>query len=177
MASVISALSDNSIWLVISVFVLVLLLIIGGSKLYMEVRDMIVIKPLKEHTNELWKKDIETKLDDLKTFSEDNKKQSIAHDEELRQQMNKIDMTVSDVSDLIVDMKIDLIRSQILDFETRLLNGQSASKEKFDNMFDMYEQYEKILERYKRENGQVELAMELIRSKYKELWLSGDFVN
>ena len=60
-------------------------------------------------------------------------------------------------------------------FETRLLNGQSASKEKFDNVFDIFEHYEEILTKYNRENGQVKLAMELIEIKYKEMWSKGKF--
>jgi len=173
--NIIIALSEYSIWTVLLIFFLVLLFIIGCKKIYADIRDMIIEKPLQEHAVELWKQDIETKLDDLKITSEENKKQSILHDEELRQQMNKIDVTVSDMSELIVDMKIDLIRSQILDFETRLLNGQSASKEKFDNVFDIFEHYEEILTKYNRENGQVKLAMELIEIKYKEMWSKGKF--
>jgi len=139
-------------------------------------------KPLDDQKDELWRidvterinqvegeiKEVRTGVSEISERLDESINQSIKHDDKLKYQLD-------DITSLFVDREINSIRSRILDFEARLLEGKPASKEKFDNIFDMYCQYEAILKKYNRKNGQVELAIEMIRNEYMKKWNDKNF--
>jgi len=147
-------------------------------------RSWVTKKPLDNQKDELWRNDVTERINEVEGEIKEVKdgvseisgrldesiKQSIKHDDKLQIQLN-------DITSLFVDREINSIRTRILDFEARLLEGKPASKEKFDNIFDMYCQYEAILKKYNRKNGQVELAIEMIRAEYMKRWNDKDFVD
>lgn len=69
---------------------------------------------------------------------------------------------------MFIEKEITDIRFSILEFTSSLSNGKEYNKEAYDNIFRMYDKYERILEENNMENGLIEESMEFIREMYKE---------
>lgn len=102
----------------------------------------------------------------LKEQREQDVRNSIKHDE-------KIEAKVDRIADLLLDERIDNKRSAILNFANAAQNGKTQDKEQFDWILAQYDKYEKILQEYSLENGQVEQSMKYIRELYAEKMKSG----
>lgn len=102
----------------------------------------------------------------LQSKQDEDRKQSIKHDREIKADLEKL-------TQLFIDKEIDDMRWEILDFASALSAGRRYSKEQFDHVFVIYDKYEKILEENCLDNGQVTTSMEVIREIYKETLLKG----
>lgn len=105
-------------------------------------------------------------LDELHKQHEESVKQSIRHDEVIRNDLQNL-------TKMFVDKQIDDMRYEILDFASALSSGRMFSKEQFDHVISIDEKYQKILKENKLENGQVTASMEVIKDIYKEKLKNG----
>lgn len=131
---------------------------------------VIINKPVKwlRRRNEDHELVIKT-AEELKKLSkkhEEDTKQSIRHDEMIRNDLKKL-------TRIVVDTKIDDMRWEILDFTSALTSGRRYNKESFDHVISQHEKYEKILEENGLENGQVTASMEVVMDVYKEKLKNG----
>lgn len=74
---------------------------------------------------------------------------------------------------MFVDKEVDDMRWEILNFCSALTSGRKYNKESFDHVIQIHEKYEKVLEEYNMENGQVTASMEVIMDVYKEKLKNG----
>ena len=105
-------------------------------------------------------------LKELHNKHEEDTKQSIRHDEIIREDLSKL-------TQLFIEKQIDDIRYEILDFSSALSSGRQYSKEQFDHIIKIHEKYEKILKENGLENGQVTVSMQVIMEIYKEKLKNG----
>ena len=105
-------------------------------------------------------------LKELHNKHEEDTKQSIRHDEIIREDLSKL-------TQLFIEKQIDDIRYEILDFSSALSSGRQYSKEQFDHIIKIHEKYEKILKENGLENGQVTASMEVIMEIYKDKLRTG----
>lgn len=131
---------------------------------------VIINKPVKwlRRRNEDHELVIKTaeELKKLSSKHEEDTKQSIRHDEMIRNDLKKI-------TRIVIDTKIDDMRWEILDFTSALTSGRRYNKESFDHVISQHEKYEKILEENGLENGQVTASMEVVMDVYKEKLKNG----
>lgn len=126
---------------------------------------IIIKKPVKwlknrDDDHELVIKTAE-ELKKLSKKHEEDTKQSIRHDEMIREDLERL-------THIVIDTKIDDMRWEILDFTSALTSGRRYNKESFDHVISQHEKYEKILEENGLENGQVTASMEVVMDVYKE---------
>ena len=105
-------------------------------------------------------------LEELHNKHEEDTKQSIRHDEIIREDLSKL-------TQLFIEKQIDDIRYEILDFSSALSSGRQYNKEQFDHIIKIHEKYEKILKENGLENGQVTASMEVIMEIYKDKLRTG----
>ena len=105
-------------------------------------------------------------LEELHNKHEEDTKQSIRHDEIIREDLSKL-------TQLFIEKQIDDIRYEILDFSSALSSGRQYSKEQFDHIIKIHEKYEKILKENGLENGQVTVSMQVIMEIYKDKLRTG----
>ena len=105
-------------------------------------------------------------LEELHNKHEEDTKQSIRHDEIIREDLSKL-------TQLFIEKQIDDIRYEILDFSSALSSGRQYNKEQFDHTIKIHEKYEKILKENGLENGQVTASMEVIMEIYKDKLRTG----
>lgn len=105
-------------------------------------------------------------LKDLHDKHEEDTRQSIKHDEMIRNDLQKL-------TKMFVDKQIDDMRWEILDFASALSAGREYNKETFDHVISIHEKYEKILAENNLKNGQVTTSMEIVMEVYKEKLKNG----
>lgn len=72
--------------------------------------------------------------------------------------------------------KIDSWRTEILDFANSAMNRRKHTKEEFDHIIKVHDDYEKYVKERGLENGQVKLAYEYIVKIYKRCLEKNSFL-
>ena len=87
-------------------------------------------------------------------------------DDKLIRSLNeKIDKNNKDTLSLLVDSK----RNAIIDFASRVSNSDvPVTKEYFNRIFKLYQEYEDIIEKNGLTNGEVDIAYRIIVESYEE---------
>lgn len=72
-------------------------------------------------------------------------------------------------NELTLDLYIDLNRHRIIDFASKIANDNAiVAREEFNRIFKVHEQYERILEKYGKTNGEVDVAYRVIVESYED---------
>lgn len=76
--------------------------------------------------------------------------------------------TLEVTKELTLDLYINVNRNRIIDFAGKVINEDVAvSREEFNRIFKIYNEYEEILEKYGKTNGEVEVSIRIIREAYE----------
>lgn len=76
--------------------------------------------------------------------------------------------TLEVTKELTLDLYINVNRNRIIDFAGKVVNEDAAvSREEFNRVFKIYDEYEAILEKYGKTNGEVEISIRIIREAYE----------
>lgn len=95
-------------------------------------------------------------------------RQSIIHDDMIKNELQNL-------SKMFIDMEIQDIRWNILNFCADLSNGKEFSRECYDYVFKLYDKYEKVLIDNGLTNGLIEQSIAYIREKYHDNLKYGRF--
>ena len=75
--------------------------------------------------------------------------------------------TLASNNELTLDLYININRNRIIDFASKIANDNvSASREEFNRIFKIHDEYEAILEKYNKTNGEVDIAIRIIEESY-----------
>jgi hypothetical protein len=70
-------------------------------------------------------------------------------------------------NELTLDLYININRNRIIDFASKIANnGVIVSREEFNRIFKTYDDYEAILEKHNKTNGEVDIAISIIKDAY-----------
>lgn len=100
-------------------------------------------------------------LELLQSKQNEDVRQSIVHDKRIKDD-------IQNLSKMFIDLEIQDIRWNILNFCSDLSNGKQFSSEYYDYVFKLYDKYEKMLNENDMTNGLVEQSISYIREKYHE---------
>lgn len=71
-------------------------------------------------------------------------------------------------NELTLDLYINSNRNRIIDFASKIANGNVVvSREEFNRIFKVYNDYENILKKYNKTNGEVDVAHRIIIEAYE----------
>jgi len=73
------------------------------------------------------------------------------------------------------DHKVESQRRDILNFADKLMRGEQKTKENFDSIIKLHDEYEKYIKQNNIKNGQTDLAFKYISDKYQECMDSNSF--
>lgn len=123
-----------------------------------------VIKDVKETLRDFnghYSADNIQKRDDWMTAV--NKK--LAQDEQwIRELSQKLDKNNADTLALLIDSK----RTQIIQFATLVADGKTpVTREQFNRIFKLYEDYEDIIKKNGMTNGEVDISYRIIKESYE----------
>ena len=100
-------------------------------------------------------------LELLQSKQNEDVRQSIVHDKRIKDD-------IQNLTKMFIDLEIQDIRWNILNFCSDLSNGKQFSSEYYDYVFKLYDKYEKMLNENDMTNGLVEQSISYIREKYHE---------
>lgn len=70
-------------------------------------------------------------------------------------------------NELTLDLYINTNRNRIIDFASKIVNENVAvSREEFNRIFKIHHEYEAILQKHNRTNGEVDIAIRIIEESY-----------
>ena len=80
-------------------------------------------------------------------------------------------------NELTLDLYINVNRNRIIDFASKITNDNIAvSREEFNRIFKIYADYENILEKYHKTNGEVDIAIRIIEESYEHHMKNHSFI-
>ena len=83
-------------------------------------------------------------------------------------ELTKFKESLEVTKELTLDLYININRNRIIDFAGKVINEKIAvSREEFNRVFKIYNEYEEILEKYGKTNGEVEVSIRIIRDAYE----------
>ena len=70
-------------------------------------------------------------------------------------------------NELTLDLYININRNRIIDFASKIANDTVVvSREEFNRIFKTYKEYEEVLEKHNKTNGEVDIAISIIKDSY-----------
>lgn len=80
-------------------------------------------------------------------------------------------------NELTLDLYININRNRIIDFASKIANENvSVSREEFNRIFKIHNDYEAILEKHNRTNGEVDIAIRIIEESYENHMKQHSFI-
>ena len=87
---------------------------------------------------------------------------------EISKNLSGVTEALKDNTKLTEEMFIQSSRDRIIDFATKVASDESmVSREEFNRIFKVYSKYEKYLEEHDLTNGEVDVAIRIIREAYE----------
>lgn len=80
-------------------------------------------------------------------------------------------------NEIILGLLIDNKRNTIIDFASKIVDANyPATREQFNRIFKIYDEYEDIIEENELTNGEVNVAIHIIRESYEEHMRNHNFL-
>ena len=80
-------------------------------------------------------------------------------------------------NELTLELYININRNRIIDFASKIVNENCAvSREEFNRIFKIHNDYEAILEKYNKTNGEVDIAFRIIEESYENHMKAHSFI-
>lgn len=80
-------------------------------------------------------------------------------------------------NELTLDLYINVNRNRIIDFASKIINENViASREEFNRIIKVYHEYESILEKYGKTNGEIDIAYRIITESYEKHMRNHTFI-
>ena len=145
---------------------------------YVKVRKFFARKRQEREDTLATLKQVKALLNDVNQhYSEDNITKRDAWMQWVNDRAKVYDQSVADLTALkealasnnalTLDLYININRNRIIDFASKIANGvASVSREEFNRIFKTYVEYEEILKKHNKTNGEVDIAMSIIKDSY-----------
>lgn len=122
------------------------------------------VQSLLSDVNEHYRADNITKRNEWMQWVNDRAK---VYDESVVELTSLKDALASN-NELTLDLYINVNRNRIIDFASKIANENvSVSREEFNRIFKIYNDYEAILDKYGKTNGEVDIAIRIIEESYE----------
>lgn len=103
----------------------------------------------------------------------DSEKKREQQDALMRELNEKLDKNNAVTLSILIENK----RSSIIDFASKVIDeNYPVTKEQFNRIFKIYKEYEEIIEEHKLINGEVDIAMHIIRESYEQHMKNHTFI-
>jgi hypothetical protein len=80
-------------------------------------------------------------------------------------------------NELVLDLYINSNRNRIIDFASKIVKEDApVSREEFNRIFKTYNEYEEILEKHNKTNGEVDIAIRIIEESYADHMKNHSFI-
>ena len=113
-----------------------------------------------------WMSNVNRRLDEAETAREENRQC-------IRSLESKLDKNNEDTLSLLIDSK----RNTIINFADLVIDeNKPVTREQFHRIFKLYKEYEEIIEQNNMTNGEVDIAIRIIKESYEKHMRHHSFV-
>ena len=85
--------------------------------------------------------------------------------------------TLASSNELVLDLYINVNRNRIIDFASKIANDNApVSREEFNRIFKTHSEYEDVLAKHNKTNGEVDIAMRIIEDSYANHMKNHSFI-
>ena len=121
------------------------------------------VRELLDDVNKHYSQDNITKRDEWMSWVNGR---AIVYDEAVNE-LTALKDTLTMNNELTLDLYINVNRNRIIDFASKIANEDSVvSREEFNRIFKIYHEYESTLKKYGKTNGEVDVAIRIIKESY-----------
>ncbi len=171
---------DNVGWgNIIVMFLFLLILVVGLLQSLHYIREFFGIETkqtLKDKERDSKITELNKQIDELRQsdhkFYNDrvhDREQSFSIQKDLVENLTKLSDTLTEIKTDILEEKMERKRWNILNMADELRhNSYYIDRERYENVFRDYDDYEEIIKKLGRTNGFIEESIKFIRSQYKE---------
>lgn len=97
--------------------------------------------------------------------------------DEDRNHIHTLEEILLKVQQEVVKLRIESMRSEIIAFASRVSNGDYiATREEFNRIFRLYDEYERVLAENGLENGEIDINFHIIKKSYERNLLNHTFL-
>lgn len=91
--------------------------------------------------------------------------------------IKELDRKLDENNENTLSLLIDNKRNTIINFASHVIDEKNlVTREQFNRVFKLYEEYEEIIEKHNLTNGEVDIAIHIIRESYENHMKSHTFV-
>lgn len=102
---------------------------------------------------------------------------SIGEIGEISKNLTKVTQALKDCTKMTEEMFVQSSRDRIIDFATKVVDEKAmVSREEFNRIFKVYEKYENFLKEHGLTNGEVDIAIHIIKESYEEHMKNHTFI-
>lgn len=131
------------------------------------------VRELLDDVNKHYSQDNITKRDEWMSWVNDR---AIVYDASVKE-LTSLKEIIASNNELTLDLYINTNRNRIIDFASKIANESVAvSREEFNRIFKVYDEYEAILEKYNKTNGEVDIAYRIITESYEKHMMNHSFI-
>jgi len=95
----------------------------------------------------------------------------------LNEQYKELSEQLKTNTEITLDMYVNINRNRIIDFASKVINEKTlVSREEFNRVFKIYNEYESVLEKYGKTNGEVDVAYSIIKEAYEKHMSNHSFI-
>ena len=121
------------------------------------------VRELLNDVNQHYSTDNIAKRDDWMQWVNDR---AVVYDASVKE-LTELKDTLKSNNELTLDLYINIKRDRIIDFASKIANGNvMVSREEFNRIFKTYHEYEEILTKHNKTNGEVDIAISIIKDSY-----------
>lgn len=95
----------------------------------------------------------------------------------LNKQYKELADQLKENTEITLDLYININRNRIIDFASKVINEETlVSREEFNRIFKVYNEYEDVLDKYGKTNGEVDIAYSIIKEAYEKHMSNHSFI-
>lgn len=92
-------------------------------------------------------------------------------------ELTELKETLKANNELTLDLYININRNRIIDFASKIVNENIAvSREEFNRIFKIHAEYEEVLKKHNKTNGEVDIAFRIIVESYEDHMKNHTFI-
>ena len=135
------------------------------------------VESLLSDVNEHYSKDNITKRNSWMDWVNERAKVYDAGIVDLERNMSILEKKVEDNNLIAISLLIEVKRNAIINFASKVIDEKfPVTREQFNRIFKIYEEYEDIIEKHELTNGEVDIAIRIIEESYAEHMKNHSFI-
>ena len=77
--------------------------------------------------------------------------------------------SINELSEYVKELYVDNKRNMIIDFASNVVDsGKHFTREQFNRIFKVYKEYEEFINRHDMTNGEIDVAIRIIKEAYEK---------